>query len=143
MAYHRADWHYGGDYPPDLPAENGGTHIGFFLAWAIMRRLEGEIHHEDTRDEDALAAVRERRMTGREFLFKQCDEKFWEVDLSDEGNAFARSYYKTDRYLEDYEVAFGEDVRTLYHVEDSWANFDKISRVLDRRFQEWKAGAPR
>jgi hypothetical protein len=35
----RADWHYGGDYPPDLPSENGGTHIGIYLAWIIHRRL--------------------------------------------------------------------------------------------------------
>jgi hypothetical protein len=139
MAYDRADWHYGGNYPPDLPPENGGTHIGMFLAWAITRGLEGEIHHEDARDKEALAAVRERRMTGREFLFKQCDEKFWETDLSDEGNAFARTYYATG-YLQDYEAAFGQAVPTPYHVEDSWENFDKISRVLDRRYQEWKAG---
>jgi hypothetical protein len=24
MAYDRADWHYSGNYPPDLPPENGG-----------------------------------------------------------------------------------------------------------------------
>jgi hypothetical protein len=35
----RADWHYGGDYPPDLPSENGGTHIDIYLAWIIHRRL--------------------------------------------------------------------------------------------------------
>jgi hypothetical protein len=140
MAYDRADWHYGGNYPPDLPPENGGTHIGMFLAWAITRGLEGDIHHEDAVSQAALAAVRERRMTGREFLFKQCDEKFCDVDLSEEGNAFARSYYATDRYLEDYAATLGRDVPTLYHVEDAWKNFDKLSRVLDQRYREWKAG---
>ena len=139
MAYDRADWHYGGDYPEGLPPENGGTHIGMFLAWAIHRGLEGAIHHEDAADEQALAAVRERRMTGREFLINQCDEKFWEDDLSEEGNRFARSYYATNRYYEDYEAALAASLPTLYHVEDSWGNFDKISTVLDRRYQEWKS----
>jgi hypothetical protein len=36
MAYDRADWHYGSDFPNDVPDENGGTHIGMFLAWAII-----------------------------------------------------------------------------------------------------------
>ena len=31
----RADWHYGGDYPKELPIENGGTHIGMFINWII------------------------------------------------------------------------------------------------------------
>ena len=45
MSYDRADWHYGGDYPKDMPPENGGTHIGIFLAWAIIHHLEGDLHH--------------------------------------------------------------------------------------------------
>jgi len=140
MAYDRADWHYGGDYPEGLPPENGATHIGMFLAWAIQRGLEGAIHHEDVMGEQALAAVRERRMTGREFLIKQCDEKFWEEDLSEEGNQFAQSYYATNRYFDDYEAALSSNLPTHYHVEDSWENFDKISAVLDRRYQQWKSG---
>jgi hypothetical protein len=37
----RADWHYGGGdlYPKELPPENGGTHIGMYLAWIIQRGL--------------------------------------------------------------------------------------------------------
>jgi len=81
MAYDRVDWHYGGDYPKDLPPENGGTHIGIFLAWAIIHNLEGELHHEDERDQKALQAIRDRTMTGRDFLIRQCDEKFWEEDF--------------------------------------------------------------
>jgi len=72
MAYDRADWHSGGDFPAGLPAENGGTHIGMFLAWAIQRGLEGAFHREESAT--ALAAVQARKMTGREFLFSQCDE---------------------------------------------------------------------
>ena len=41
MSYDKADWHSGGNYPADLPSDNGGTHIGMFLAWAILRGLEG------------------------------------------------------------------------------------------------------
>jgi hypothetical protein len=140
MAYDRADWHYGAEnYPKDLPPQNGGTHIGMFLAWAILHGLESEFHREES--SASLSAVRARQMTGRQFLFKECDEKFWDEDLSDDGNAFAKEYYNvTDeqgcRYLEDFYSAFPSV--PAYHVEDTWQNYDKIAPLISRRFEEWK-----
>jgi hypothetical protein len=128
MSYDRADWHYGGDFPKDLPPEAGGTHIGMFLAWAILRGLEGELHRDASAH--SLDAVRERRMTGRDFLMRECDEKFTDEDLNDEGNAFTEAYFQTD--------VLGDSLPSLYHVEDTWANFDKLALVLDRRFAEWR-----
>lgn len=43
-----------------------------FLAWAIINNLEGEELIEDSKE--SLDAVRQRSMTGREFLIKECDE---------------------------------------------------------------------
>jgi hypothetical protein len=108
MAYDRADWHYGGNFPSDLPSEAGGTHIGMFLAWAITRGLEGDLHREESAE--SLRAVREHRMTGRDFLMRECDEKFVDEDLNDEGNAFTKAYYEKDglgSYLADYEDVLG------------------------------------
>jgi hypothetical protein len=139
MAHDRADWHYGGDYPKDLPPEAGGTHIGMYLAWAISRGLEGEFHRENSAD--ALAAVRNREITGREFLTTMCDEKFWEEDLGDIGNAFTRDYYSSKTppsYYDDYGECLGGGLPSLYHVEDTWENFDKVAAVLDRRFADWQ-----
>jgi hypothetical protein len=140
MAYDRADWHYGGNYPADLPPENGGTHIGMFLAWAILNGLESQMHREDS--SEALGAVRARRMTGREFLVGQCDEKFTTNDLNEEGNAFAGWYYGSGEaagaFLGDYEAAVGGSLPTLYHVADTWENYDRLAPVISRRFAEWK-----
>jgi hypothetical protein len=140
VAYDRADWHYGGDFPAGLPDENGGTHIGMFLAWAIQRGLEGEEHREDS--SELLESVRHRKMTGRDFLFEACDGKFWDSDLNDEGNAFAGEYYENEQYFKDYEKEFvRRGTPTIYHVADTWKNFDRICKVLDRRFCEWKSGS--
>jgi hypothetical protein len=139
MAYDRADWHYGGNFPKDLPSEAGGTHIGIFVAWAITRGMEGDLHRAES--VESLSAVRERRMTGREFLEKECDEKFTAEDLNEEGNAFTASYYEKEGpggYLADYEEALGEGLPTLYHVQDTWENFEKVAVVLDQRYYEWK-----
>jgi len=146
MAYDRIDWHSGGDYPKGLPHENGGTHIGMFLAWAINRNLEGELHHDSEREEQALKSVRDRTITGRDFLINQCDEKFWDEDLNEEGNNFAKWYYEPNKeghptYFEDYCHALedGSD-KSAYHYENNWENYDKVAAILDRRFDEWKRG---
>jgi hypothetical protein len=108
-----------------------------FLAWAIQRGLEGEFHRVES--SAALAAVRERRMTGRDF--SECEEKFWEEDLSEEGNAFAKAYYQREGsqgYISDYDATLGPGLPSLYHVADSWENFDRVAAVIDRRYAEWK-----
>ena len=140
MAIDRADWHYGGEFPKGLPDENGGTHIGMFLAWAIINHLEGSELQEDVAD--SLERVRARQMTGRDFLFKECDEKFWEADLNDEANAFAKYYYTEELYLKDYALEFAKDGPTMYHVADTWENFDRIAKIITSRFTAWKTRNP-
>lgn len=136
MTYDRADWHYGGDYPEGLPPEHGATHIGMFLGWAIKRGLLGDLHKEHSAE--ALAAVRDGARSGRDFLMDQCDEKFTEEDLSEEGNRFAMAYYEA-RYYGDYEACVGRDFPSLYHVPDSPANRARIEALLDQRFAAWRA----
>ncbi len=79
MKYDDAQWHYGGKYPSALPRENVETHIGMFLARAITRGLDGELLRNDFAT--ALAAVRARRMSGRDFLIQVCDEKLTDDDI--------------------------------------------------------------
>ena len=42
MKYDEASWHYGGDFPADLPASAGATHIGLFLAWMLIKGFASE-----------------------------------------------------------------------------------------------------
>ncbi len=138
MKYDDATWHSGGEYPEDLPPENGATHIGMFLAWAIGRDLAGELLREDSTED--LASLQTRRTTPGEFLCRCCDSQLTNEDLNDVGNQFAQRYYEKE-YHADYESVFGGDVETLYHVEDRWENFDRLKPVIDSRFDAWKARA--
>jgi hypothetical protein len=138
MSYDRVDWHYGNDYPDNLPPENGGTHIGMFLAWAINNGLVGLLHLQNSGI--SLEKVRKKQMTGREFLLEECDEKFWDEDLNEEGNAFAKSYYEPYVYFSDYEKTF-DKYPTLYHVEDTWENYEKIAQVITSRYRKWKSSS--
>ncbi|MEJ7666788.1 MAG: hypothetical protein WKG07_48425 [Hymenobacter sp.] len=54
MAFDKMDWHYGSEnFPKHLPDENGGTHIGMYLAWIIENKMIGTLHQEDSPDEIA------------------------------------------------------------------------------------------
>lgn len=142
MAIDRMDWHYGGDYPEGLPDENGGTHIGMYLTWIITNHLEGEDHQEDSQEE--LEAVRNRTMSGRDFLINMCDEKFIDTDLNEEGLAFTEYYYNGNNlYFSDYEKALAKDLPSLYHVENTWDNYDRIAPVISATYQKWQTSQKR
>ena len=139
--YDDASWHYEGDFPRDMPIEAGGTHIGMFLAWALLSGLSGELHLVDLPEE--LEQLRSRTVTTGAFFMKACDGKLTEEDMNDEGNAFAQNYFEaqTGQYLYDYENTLGGDLPDLYHVADTWENFERIKPLLDQRFGEWRAKA--
>ncbi len=137
MAIDRIDWHSGSDdFPNELAAEAGGTHIGMFIAWVIDNNLEGELHQTDSIE--SVAKVKSRKMTGTEFLIKECDEKFREDDLNSEGLEFSKYYYESNTYYGDYEAALVTAEPTLYHVQDTWENYDKLSAYIDSAFKKWR-----
>ncbi|MBD9414924.1 hypothetical protein IB234_10170 [Pseudomonas sp. PDM16] len=153
MAYDRIDWHSGGEYPAGLPEENGGIHIGMFLAWAFGQGMTGDVHREDSTD--LLTALERREITGLDFLLQACDSKFWDEDLSEDGNAFAVDYYTSGddspfaaqhgNYLGDYcdlfnrhAEAHGFEYESTYHVENTWENFERVRVMLDQRLAQWR-----
>ena len=133
----RADWHYGGKFPNDLPKENGGTHIGMYLTWIIENDLIGEIHLKNSFQK--IQDVKHRNITGRDFLFTECDEKFWKEDLTDIGNEFTEFYYSSETYGNDYSKKLINDEETIYHILNNWENYDKLKPIIDKRFKKWKA----
>jgi hypothetical protein len=140
MAYDRADWHYGGDFPASFPQEAGGTHIAFFVCWMMLQGHVGPDHANDK--EEVLAGLKNRTITPTIWFFQWCDGKFWKSDLDDEGNKFAHEYYgeeggKYKAYLNDYERTFSQ-YPEVYGVPDTWDKFDAISVVIDDRYRAWK-----
>ncbi|MGO8933516.1 MAG: hypothetical protein ACLPLZ_08095 [Terracidiphilus sp.] len=139
MKYDDASWHYGGNFPKDLPATAGATHTGMFVAWALLSGFAGDIYIRDFPNE--IPKLLSRSVTPGEFFLESCDGKFTDDDLSDEGNEFAQAYFdfQKGKYLADYELTLGAGLADLYHVRDTWENFDRLKPVLDRRHAEWRA----
>jgi hypothetical protein len=148
--YDDASWHYEGEYPEELPPENAATHIGMFITWCIENNLMSDEQMEECAEE--IEQIKNREMTGAEFLSIVCDEKFIDSDLSNLGQAFANDYYEPNTnfskeynfYLTDYcevfeekEQASGINYETYYHVENSWENYDLVKIRIQQRFEEW------
>jgi hypothetical protein len=137
----RADWHYGGEFPEGLPQENGGTHIGMYLTWIIDSDLYSEELLEEYEDE--IKKVKNREITGRDFLFDICDEKLLSFDLNDIGYEFSKIYFNEDEeegygnYINDYDITLGEDYESLYEIPNTWDNYDRIKEVITKRFKKW------
>lgn len=107
-----------------------------FLAWIVEHDLCGE---ELADMEEELASVRDRTMTGAD-LFAVCDGVFADDMLDEEGNAFARAYFNFEggAYWADYEATLAAGLPGLYHVADTWAAYDTLKPVIDRRYGEWR-----
>jgi hypothetical protein len=139
VKYDDASWHYGGGFPGDLPPSAGATHIGMFVAWALLHGFAGGIHLREF--PEPLAQLRERKVTPGQFFMDACDEKFTDEDLSDLGNRFAKHYYEHDHapghYFSDYAATVGTEAPSIYHVPDTWETYEQIAPVIQQRFEEW------
>ncbi|MCJ8271049.1 MAG: hypothetical protein MJK04_16815 [Psychrosphaera sp.] len=134
MKYDDASWHFGGDYPSDLTQDNAYTHIGVFLTWALMNDLAGELHNEECPED--VEALKQRKMTGVEFLQKNCDGKFTDEDLNEVGNEFTSLIY--DDYMEFYlDILDPQDeCESVYHIANTWQNYDKVAAVITHLFEK-------
>ena len=127
--YDDASWHSGGDFPEHSPSELSGTHIALFLRWSFVQGWAGPMHL-DRWPEDVRGVV-EGRLSGTEFLFKNCDGKLSDEDLSEEGNRFAARYYGDEGlYLNDYAEHFGE---LMYVAPESDHDFSALDAVIAAR----------
>jgi hypothetical protein len=140
MSYDRANFDYSTETDP-LPKGHAATHIGMFLAWAVLNGLESDFHRQHSAE--ALAQLRRREITGRQFFDALCNERFSEQDLSEEGNAFAQYYYTDEAgqrgaYFADYKRVLAAGLPSFWHVADNWDNYEKLAPVIARSYEEWK-----
>jgi hypothetical protein len=135
--YDKAKWHYEGDFPSDLTDSQGFVHTGMFLGWLVDRGLVSEEFEEGTTE--GIAAFKQRTLTGPQ-LYESWDGVLADDMLSDEGNEFARHYFDfhTGQFVDDYDELLSNDLPSMYHVEDTWENYDTLRARIDQRHREWK-----
>lgn len=136
-AYDKAKYHFGGEFPSDLEIEQGFVHTGMFLGWLIDHQLFSEWFGEEMAGE--VSAFNAREMSGAK-VFEACDGVLTDDMLNDEGNLFAHYYFDFEqgRFLEDYEELLAKGLPSVYHVSDTWENYEKLKKRIDRRYRRWK-----
>jgi hypothetical protein len=137
IVFDKAKWHFEGDFPSDLSTDQAFVHTGMFVGWII----DAELYNEDFADdfENEIRRFKSRKLTGPG-VYRSADGVFAEDMLSKEGLAFAQAYFDFDkgRYLEDYEKMLVAGLPSMYHVQDSWDNYDRLKPQIDKRFAAWK-----
>lgn len=137
IVFDKAKWHFEGDYPDDLGAEQAYVHTGLFLGWIIDNHLYSSDFEEEFAKE--ITKFKARQMTGPD-VYKAGDGVFMDEMLNDEGLEFAQAYFDFDKgeYLKDYEKVLTKKLPTMYHVKDSWENYNLLKPCIDKRFAAWR-----
>ena len=137
IVFDKAKWHYEGKFPKDLDEEQGFVHTGMFLGWIIETGLYSEDFVDDFKSE--VRKFKARKLTGTG-VYAAADGVFDAEMLNREGVAFAKAYFDFDtgKYLKDYDKILTRKLPTLYHVQDTWDNYDLIKPQIDKRFAAWK-----
>jgi hypothetical protein len=133
--YDLAKDHFMGNFPPSLPIEKAYLHIGTYLGWIVDHGLYSEFFEEE-------AATEIFRFRRREIAPTVLSE-IWDGRLSHElfsqkGNLFTYYYYAGGIYKKDYARILADTTPSLYHVEDTWENYGKISQRISDRFADWE-----
>lgn len=133
MKYDDAEYYFL-NFTTDLPNEAGGRHIGLFLEWAILRGLGG------SEVRDTAAQLLRGELSPSDLIFDYCDGKLMDSDLSEEGNAFAASYYET-HHLNDIATALNvddDDDDALFAAELTPQRHRRVHWQLDQRYSDWR-----
>jgi len=128
--YDKAKWHYEGDYPEGLPAEQAFVHTGMIIAWLI----EHDMIEEDFLPE--AEQFKRREITGAG-AYKIWDGVLADDMLTEEGNQFARNYYG-EAFEKDYTKVLVGKLPSFYHVKDTWKNYRALKALIDQRYEAWK-----
>lgn len=129
-----------GDWPQGLDSRQADLNTGMYVGWLLSRDLFREGAFQSDQRRDLLQRLRNRETTGPE-IYAQCfGGVLAAAMLTDEGRRFTRDYFDVDTgpFPKDYEGLRGHAVPDLHSVQDSWSDFDRLSRVLDQRYRQWQ-----
>jgi Leucine-rich repeat (LRR) protein len=134
IKYDDASWHYGGDYPKNLDTSCASTHIGVFVVWCVLNGLTNDEFNLEPLNK--IADLKQRKYTPAQYLIEILDEKFTSDILSDKGNEFAKEYYETNKYIEEY-LMLGDEYDTLYEVPNTWDTYKNIESFIKDAYQKF------
>lgn len=133
--YDNAKSHFLGNFPDSLPIEQAYVHIGMYLGWII----DNDLYSEFFEDEAEIQIFRFKRREISCTILSEIWDGYLGYELfSKNGNMFTYYYYGGGLYRGDYDETLVKKLPSIYHVKDSWDNYDSMSKLMDMRFSDWK-----
>ncbi|MBP2452724.1 DUF308 domain-containing protein [Mycolicibacterium lutetiense] len=136
--YDKIDWHTAGAMDAGFDDdEQAAVPAAFFYGWLLSRGLfSGDYAQPGS---DMFDDYQARRVTALE-LYRESDGCLDERDLTDEGNAFTRSYYRIESpcYFDDYEDTLAVGLPSPYHVPYTWENQERMDAIIGQRYAQWR-----
>ncbi|BDD05117.1 DUF7832 domain-containing protein [Aureibacter tunicatorum] len=133
--YDNAKNHFLGNFPEHLPIEQAYVHIGIYLGWVIDSKLYSDFFSEEAETEIYRFSRREFPCT----ILSEIWDGYLGFELFNEvGNLFTNYYYGGGLYHRDYRENLANILPSIYHVEDTWDNYEKMSKIINTRFEDWK-----
>lgn len=133
--YDLAKNHFLGDFPASLPIEKAYLHIGIYMGWVIDMKLYSEYFEDEASTEIYRFS---RREIGCIILAEIWNGALSHELFNDETNLFTYYYYAGGLFKKDYTEVLVKSHKTIYHVEDTWENYEKLRDRMTERFIEWK-----
>ena len=137
VVYDKAKYHLDSVMELGLPEEQAAVHTAFFLGWLMDNELCSDEFVKDSLVQ--IEEYRQRKRTALE-IYARWDYCLVDDMLSDEGNAFAQSYFdfRKGRYIEEYRALLARHEPSPLHVPYTWENQKKISHQISKRYGQWK-----
>lgn len=141
IVFDKAKWHVNDEFPQELDSHQSYVHTGLYVAWL----LEKDLLDPDFKSEHAVEVSEflSRKTHPSDFYKYHFDGIFMSEGWMPDAVNFSKSYFDIQKgdYLVDYENILNSDRKlpSLFHVIDSWENYDKIKPIIDRRFDRWKS----
>ena len=133
--YDRAQEHLGPGFPESLPMEQAYVHIGMYLGWIIESGFYSEYFGEEASTEIFRFKRKEISCT----ILSEIWNGYLAFEFFDKiGNNFTLFYYTSGLYRQDYEDILGKDLPTIYHVDDTWPNYERLKMRINTRYTEWR-----
>jgi len=130
---HNARKHVDSVVAEGLPADRAYGRAGFCLGWAVENGLHND---EELAGSEWLDRFLDRELTAPALL-AAFDGMIDEETLDGTGYAFAEEYvgWQAGQYFSELVRLFA--VPTVWHIEDTWSNFDRVRELVDARYAEW------
>ena len=140
IVFDKAKWHINDDFPIDLDHYQSYVHSGLFICWLIDNGLLEDDFK--TKNSIGINLLVTRQVAPSQFYVDYLDGVFDAEGLTQAAIKFTADYFDFEKgnYVADYLTTLDptDSLPSLFHVADTWENYDKLKPIINNRFREWK-----